>query len=305
MGTRQRTDRRGVAARSNLPAALAPERARVDERQRQSAAGGRRAAYLDIQQRDALAESVRLVGDREADDRHRRHRREDDRPVRLGAADLLAAGQHARRRVGFNTETSPGAAVPPVESMRRMMPAPIIAGRSTTCGSSTRAGGQFTHLLDRFNDALTTRYGAPTSVEDYAMKSQLMTYEGERAMFEAYARNKYHVHRRDSVDAEQRVAVDLLAPLRLLPAAGRRLLRHEEGVRAGARAVLVRRSLDRRRQRHGRALAGARSCARALGPMARSSRRATRCRSSGRHEMRGLHSPSRQASRARTSRTFA
>jgi exo-1,4-beta-D-glucosaminidase len=53
------------------------------------------------------------------------------------------------------------------------------------------AGGQFTHLLDRFNEAMAKRFGEPTSAEDYTKTSQLMTYEGERAMFEAYRRNKY------------------------------------------------------------------------------------------------------------------
>jgi exo-1,4-beta-D-glucosaminidase len=53
------------------------------------------------------------------------------------------------------------------------------------------AGGQFTHLLDRFNTALSSRYGSPTTAEDYTITAQLMTYEGERAMFEAYRRNAY------------------------------------------------------------------------------------------------------------------
>src|SRR5207253_7247266 len=41
-------------------------------------------------------------------------------------------------------------------------------------------------------EALTKRPGEPTSAEDYAKKAQVMTYDGERAMFEAYARNKYN-----------------------------------------------------------------------------------------------------------------
>src|SRR5205085_769709 len=41
------------------------------------------------------------------------------------------------------------------------------------------------------NTELSSRYGAPTTAEDYTVTSQLMTYEGERAMFEAYRRNKY------------------------------------------------------------------------------------------------------------------
>jgi exo-1,4-beta-D-glucosaminidase len=38
---------------------------------------------------------------------------------------------------------------------------------------------------------LNRRLGAATNVEDYARKAQLMAYDGERAMFEAYGRNKF------------------------------------------------------------------------------------------------------------------
>lgn len=91
----------------------------------------------------------------------------------------------------YNTETSPGAAVPPIESIRRMMPAEDIKWPLDTVWFYHAAGGQFTHLLDRFNAALSARYGSPTTAEDYTITSQLMTYEGERAMFEAYRRNAY------------------------------------------------------------------------------------------------------------------
>ena len=91
----------------------------------------------------------------------------------------------------YNTETSPGAAVPPIESIRRMIPARDITWPLDTVVLFHAAGGQFTHLLDNFNKALSTRYGAPTNIEDYTVVSQLMTYEGERAMFEAYRRNMY------------------------------------------------------------------------------------------------------------------
>ncbi|HEX9311069.1 MAG TPA: hypothetical protein VF887_09675, partial [Gemmatimonadaceae bacterium] len=91
----------------------------------------------------------------------------------------------------YNTETSPGAAVPPIESIRRMVPAQDVKWPLDSLWLFHAAGGQFTHLLDQFNKALSTRYGAPTTAEDYTITSQLMTYEGERAMFEAYRRNEY------------------------------------------------------------------------------------------------------------------
>ena len=88
---------------------------------------------------------------------------------------------------GFNTETSPGAAVPPIESLRKMLPVghlwPIDDVWNYHAG-----GGQFKDLQS-FTKALNARYGDATGLDDYAMKSQLMTYEGERAMFEAFGRN--------------------------------------------------------------------------------------------------------------------
>jgi exo-1,4-beta-D-glucosaminidase len=99
-------------------------------------------------------------------------------------ADTKLGGAH-----GFATEVSPGPAVPPVESLKKMIPAehlwPIDDVWNYHAG-----GGQF-KTLNVFTKALNARYGEAQGVEDYALKSQLMAYEGQRAMFEAFARNKY------------------------------------------------------------------------------------------------------------------
>jgi len=90
---------------------------------------------------------------------------------------------------GFNTETSMGPAVPPIESVERMVPKdhlwPVDAYWNFHAG-----GGAF-KTMRVFTDALNTRYGKAGSAEDFSYKSQLMTYEGVRAMYEAYSRNKY------------------------------------------------------------------------------------------------------------------
>jgi exo-1,4-beta-D-glucosaminidase len=90
---------------------------------------------------------------------------------------------------GFNTETSMGPAVPPIESIRRMLPKehwwPIDDWWNYHAG-----GGAFKDM-HVFTDALNARFGQATSAEDYALKAQLQTYEGVRAMYEAYSRNKY------------------------------------------------------------------------------------------------------------------
>jgi exo-1,4-beta-D-glucosaminidase len=91
----------------------------------------------------------------------------------------------------YNTETSPGAAVPPIESIRRMIPAQDLKLPLDSVWVYHAASGVFAHVLDLYNIALSTRYGAPATVEDYTITSQLMAYEGERAMFEAYRRNEY------------------------------------------------------------------------------------------------------------------
>ncbi len=45
--------------------------------------------------------------------------------------------------------------------------------------------------MNVFTDGLNRRYGRATSLDDYERKAQAMTYDGQRAMFEAYGRNKY------------------------------------------------------------------------------------------------------------------
>lgn len=90
---------------------------------------------------------------------------------------------------GFNTETSPGPAVPPIESIHAMLPKehwwPIDDWWNYHAG-----GGAFKDL-HVFTNALNARYGEATNLEDYATKAQAQAYEGIRAMFEAYSRNKY------------------------------------------------------------------------------------------------------------------
>lgn len=90
---------------------------------------------------------------------------------------------------GFNTETSPGPAVPNVESIDKFIPSghrwPFDDVWKLHCG-----GIPFDQL-DPFTKAMNARYGKAKDLADYAMKSQVLAYDGERAMFEAFRRNKY------------------------------------------------------------------------------------------------------------------
>jgi exo-1,4-beta-D-glucosaminidase len=90
---------------------------------------------------------------------------------------------------GFNTETSPGAAIPPPQSLRKFIPADHLWPIDDYW--NFHAGGNEFKNLKRYTDALDRRYGPSGSMEEFSLKSQAAAYEGERAMFEAYIRNKY------------------------------------------------------------------------------------------------------------------
>ena len=99
-------------------------------------------------------------------------------------ADKEAGGAY-----GYNTETSPGPAIPTKESLAKFIPKehlwPIDEYWDFHSGQDRFA------TINVFIDALTRRYGAATSLDDFERKSQAMTYDNQRSMFEAYGRNKY------------------------------------------------------------------------------------------------------------------
>jgi exo-1,4-beta-D-glucosaminidase len=91
---------------------------------------------------------------------------------------------------GFATEISPGADVPPVESLEAM----LGPGHAWPIDGvwDYHVGGKAPFLdLNNYTTALNGRYGTATGEADFVMKSQLTAYESLRAMFEAYGRNKY------------------------------------------------------------------------------------------------------------------
>src|SRR6267378_1573353 len=90
---------------------------------------------------------------------------------------------------GYNTETSPGPAIPPRESLERFIPKEHLWPIDDVW--NFHAGGERFTTINVFTDGLNRRYGTATSLDDYERKAQAMTYDGQRAMFEAYGRNKY------------------------------------------------------------------------------------------------------------------
>ena len=105
-------------------------------------------------------------------------------PPMYWLADTTAGGAY-----GYNTETSPGPAVPPKESLERFIPKDHLWPIDEVW--NFHSGGERFTTVNVFTDGLSKRYGTPTSLDDYERKAQAMTYDGQRAMFEAYGRNKY------------------------------------------------------------------------------------------------------------------
>lgn len=87
---------------------------------------------------------------------------------------------------GFNTETSPGANIPSLESIKKMIPEdklwPINEAWNYHC----------THSAEAFRDLnvntlnLENRYGKSKDLEDYLMKSDVLGYEAMSGMFEGF-----------------------------------------------------------------------------------------------------------------------
>ncbi|WP_399553132.1 glycosyl hydrolase 2 galactose-binding domain-containing protein [Streptomyces sp. gCLA4] len=92
---------------------------------------------------------------------------------------------------GFNSETSAGPDIPTLDTLRRMMtPAELeTLWKDPTAPQYHRSPSATFDTLELYAAALTARYGAPASLEDYVRKAQLAQYENVRAQFEAYARN--------------------------------------------------------------------------------------------------------------------
>jgi exo-1,4-beta-D-glucosaminidase len=99
-------------------------------------------------------------------------------------ADTQAGGAY-----GYNTETSPGPAIPPRASLERFIPKDHLWPIDEVW--NFHAGGERFTTVNVFTDGLNRRYGPASSLDDYERKAQAMTYDGQRAMFEAYGRNKY------------------------------------------------------------------------------------------------------------------
>jgi exo-1,4-beta-D-glucosaminidase len=87
----------------------------------------------------------------------------------------------------FNTECGPnGEQLPPIETSKKVMPEKDLWPISSSWDLRLRKD-----FYPYAREALISRYGKPESLEDYCSKSQILQMEATKAMFEAYAGNKY------------------------------------------------------------------------------------------------------------------
>jgi exo-1,4-beta-D-glucosaminidase len=90
---------------------------------------------------------------------------------------------------GFNTETSPGPAIPSLASRQKFLP-DAEAWPPSAAWSYHFGSGEFANLKV-FGDSMEAVYAKPRSAAEYERMAQTMEYDSERAMFEAYSKNKY------------------------------------------------------------------------------------------------------------------
>ena len=90
---------------------------------------------------------------------------------------------------GFNTETSPGPAIPSLASRQKFLPDAEAWPPTATC--SLHNGGSEFATLKVFDAAMEAIYAKPHSAAEYERMAQTMEYDSERAMFESYSKNKY------------------------------------------------------------------------------------------------------------------
>ncbi|MDR2139059.1 MAG: glycoside hydrolase family 2 [Tannerella sp.] len=90
---------------------------------------------------------------------------------------------------GFNTETGPGPQIPPIGSLRKMIPPEALWPPQNDIWDF-HSGRKDFNSVGVYLHALNERYGQPENIEELAMKAQWLNYESIRPMFEAFVVNR-------------------------------------------------------------------------------------------------------------------
>ena len=184
------THRDRFAALADAAAAATCKPAGLAEWKRQSASCRCGASVPESGRRDALAESGVVFGNSTPTTVTGESGVKMTGPYDYVAPSYWYVDQHNGGAFGFNTETSPG----PGDTFAgepREIPARSagVADRRLTGACITAAEG-FANL-NVFNEAMGAVYAKPHSAAQYERVAQTMEYDSERAMYEAYSKNKY------------------------------------------------------------------------------------------------------------------
>ncbi|RFS18168.1 glycosyl hydrolase 2 galactose-binding domain-containing protein [Emticicia sp. C21] len=90
---------------------------------------------------------------------------------------------------GFNSETGPGPQIPPIGSIKKMIPEADLWPPDNKVWNY-HSGRKDFNTMGVYLNAMNKRYGASKNLEELALKSQLMNYEAIRPMFEAFVINR-------------------------------------------------------------------------------------------------------------------
>lgn len=87
---------------------------------------------------------------------------------------------------GFNTETGPGAQIPVMESIKRMIPADQLWPLSKMWDFHCTHSKEGFNTMNVTSEMLDNRYGKSPGLDEFLLKADAQGYEAMRAMFEAF-----------------------------------------------------------------------------------------------------------------------
>lgn len=90
---------------------------------------------------------------------------------------------------GFNSETGPGPQIPPIGSIKKMIPEADLWPPDNKVWNY-HSGRKDFNTMGVYLNAMNKKYGESKNLEELALKAQLMNYEAIRPMFEAFVINR-------------------------------------------------------------------------------------------------------------------
>lgn len=87
---------------------------------------------------------------------------------------------------GFNTETGPGAQIPVMESIKRMIPADQLWPLSKAWDYHCTHSKEGFNTMNVTSKMIDNRYGKSSGLDEFLLKADAQGYEAMRAMFEAF-----------------------------------------------------------------------------------------------------------------------